>query len=74
MSRHRLPIDGVFALVFWVAAAVKPNTLACVLAGSGTLKVMLDVAWLKARSAGAPRMSGSSWNFGGGPHGLMVKR
>jgi hypothetical protein len=24
--------------------------------------------------AGEVRMSGSSWNFGGGPHGLMVKR
>jgi hypothetical protein len=25
-------------------------------------------------SSASARMSGSSWNFGGGPHGLMVKR
>jgi len=59
ISRHRLPIDGVYALVFWVAAVVKGNTLAFVLAGSGTLKVMFDLAWLKARSAGAPEWSAS---------------
>jgi hypothetical protein len=59
ISRHRLPIDGVYALVFWVAVLVKPNTAAYVLAGSGTLKVMFDLAWLKARSAGAPEWSAS---------------
>jgi len=41
------------------------------------LKAFEDFKALTGRSGDSTvpkRMSGSSWNFGGGPHGLMVKR
>jgi DNA-binding IclR family transcriptional regulator len=56
------PADETYGFALSRATGLQPGTL------YPLLERMLEEGWLTTR------MSGSSWNFGGDPHGLVVKR